>query len=94
MMIDRIGHTEPMQSGKRPERGGSAARNSSVDSINLSPEALEKAEIYRASALAAAAPDTRAQRVAELKAKIDDPAYINDRILEATADKILEAFGL
>jgi negative regulator of flagellin synthesis FlgM len=94
MMIDRIGYTEPIQSGKRPERNGSAVRNSAADSISLSPEALEKAEIYRAAALAASAPDTRAQRVAELKAKIDDPSYINDRILEATADKILEAFGL
>ncbi|MDR0400015.1 MAG: flagellar biosynthesis anti-sigma factor FlgM [Treponema sp.] len=65
-----------------------------MDSISLSPEALEKAEIYRAAALVAASPDTRAQRIAELKAKIDDPSYIDNRILEATADKILESFGL
>jgi anti-sigma28 factor (negative regulator of flagellin synthesis) len=29
-------------------------------------------------------------RVAELKAKIDDPAYMTDAILGATADRILD----
>ncbi|MDR1024155.1 MAG: flagellar biosynthesis anti-sigma factor FlgM [Treponema sp.] len=94
MMIDRIGFSEPIQPGKRPGRSEPVVRNSSADSISLSPEALEKAEIYRAAALVAAVPDTRAERIAELKAKINDPSYINDRILEATADKILESFGL
>jgi negative regulator of flagellin synthesis FlgM len=94
MMIDRIGYTEPIQPGKRPGRSEPAFRNSTADSISLSPEALEKAEIYRAAALVSAAPDSRAQRIAELKVKIDDPSYLNDRILEATADKILESFGL
>jgi negative regulator of flagellin synthesis FlgM len=94
MMIDRIGYTEPIQPGKRPGRNEPSARNSTADSISFSPEALEKAEIYRAAALVSSAPDSRAERIAELKAKIDDPSYINDRILEATADKILESLGL
>jgi negative regulator of flagellin synthesis FlgM len=94
MMIDRIGVSEPIQPGKRPGRSEPAVRSSNADSISLSPEALEKADIYRAAALIAAAPETRAERIAELKARIDDPSYINDRILEATADKILESFGL
>jgi negative regulator of flagellin synthesis FlgM len=93
MMIDRIGYTEPIQPGKRPGRSEPVSRSSQADSISLSSEAIEKAEIYRATGLVEAAPDVRADRVAELKAKIDDPAYINDRILEATADKIMESFG-
>ncbi|MDR3174737.1 MAG: flagellar biosynthesis anti-sigma factor FlgM [Treponema sp.] len=94
MMVDKIGYTEPIQPGKRPGRSEPAARVSNADSISLSREALEKAEIYRVEALVDSAPDNRAQRIEELKAKIDDPSYINDRILEATADKILESFGL
>ncbi|MDR1971652.1 MAG: flagellar biosynthesis anti-sigma factor FlgM [Treponema sp.] len=94
MTIDRIGFSEPLQNGKRPGRSEPVNRDPSSDSISLSSEALEKAEIYRAAALVAAAPDTRADRIAELKARINDPSYINDRILEATADRILESFGL
>jgi negative regulator of flagellin synthesis FlgM len=94
MMIDRIGYTEPIPPGKRPGRSEPAARNAAADSISFSPESLEKAEIYRAAVLVSSAPDSRADRIAELKAKINDPSYINDRILEAAADKILESFGL
>jgi negative regulator of flagellin synthesis FlgM len=94
MMIDRIGYTEPIQPGKRPGRSEPVNRSAESDSINLSSEAVEKAEIYRATGIVAAAPDVRAERIAELKAKIDDPSYINDRILQATADKIMESFGL
>jgi negative regulator of flagellin synthesis FlgM len=65
-----------------------------TDSISLSSEAVEKAELYRAKEIVAAAPDVRADRVAELKAKINDPSYLNDTIIQGTADKIMEAFGL
>jgi negative regulator of flagellin synthesis FlgM len=94
MMIDRIGYTEPIQSGKRPGRNEPVTRDSASDSISLSSEALEKADIYRTTDLVAAAPDARAERVMELKAKINDPSYLDRRALEATADKIMEAFGL
>ena len=94
MMIDIIGYTEPIQSGKRPGRNEPVNRGSPSDSISLSSEALEKAEIYRATDLVSAAADVRAERIKELKAKIDDPSYIDNRVLEATADKIMEAFGL
>jgi negative regulator of flagellin synthesis FlgM len=94
MMVDRIGYIEPIQNGKRSGRNEQVSPASQSDSISLSAEAIEKAEIYRANELVAAAPDTRADRVAELKAKINDPSYINDRILEATADKILDFFGV
>jgi negative regulator of flagellin synthesis FlgM len=94
MMVDRIGYIEPIQNGKRPGRSESTASASPSDSISLSSEAIEKAGIYRAHELVSAAPDTRADRIAEIKAKIDDPSYINDRVLEATAESIMESFGL
>jgi negative regulator of flagellin synthesis FlgM len=94
MMVDRIGYIEPIQNGKRPGKNEPTAPVSPSDSISLSSEAIEKAGVYRAQEIVHAAPDTRAGRIAELRAKIDDPSYINDRVLEATADKILESFGL
>lgn len=94
MTIDRIGYTDPIQPGKKAGRNESINQNSKSDSINLSSEAIEKSELYRAIEVVSTAPDVRADLVAEMKAKINDPSYINDRILQAAADKIIESFGL
>jgi negative regulator of flagellin synthesis FlgM len=93
MTIDRIGHLEPIQPGKKPGRS-EPVRGNDKDSISLSSEALEKSELYRVSELVKAAPDMQAERIAELRQKINDPGYLNERLLNATADKILESFGL
>jgi negative regulator of flagellin synthesis FlgM len=94
MMIDRIGSIDPIQPGKKAGQNNKIASQEKTDSISLSAEAMEKGEIYKAMEIASSAADVRAERIAELRAKIDDPSYINDTILDATADKIMEAFGL
>ena len=94
MTVDRINPPEPVQPGKKPGRYGQVERGKENDSISLSSEAVEKAELYRTMELAMAASDVRMDRIAELKAKINDPSYINDKIIQATADNIMSAFGL
>jgi negative regulator of flagellin synthesis FlgM len=94
MTIDRINPLEPIQPGKKAGRAGQVSKDTKSDSISLSSEAVEKAELYRAMEIVSAADDTRAARIAELKQKINDPSYINDAIVRATADKILDSFGL
>jgi negative regulator of flagellin synthesis FlgM len=94
MTIDRIGAPEPIQPGKRPGRGDRVRESSETDSISLSSEAMEKSALYKAVELVSAAPDVRMDRVEELRQKINDPAYLNERILNAAADKIMESFGL
>ncbi|MDR2304117.1 MAG: flagellar biosynthesis anti-sigma factor FlgM [Treponema sp.] len=91
MTIDRIGGIDPIQPGKKPNRSDSVKENGNEDIISISPAAREKAELYRIRELAIAAPDIREERIAELREKINDPAYINDRLLGETADRILEA---
>ena len=94
MRIDGISSIDPIQPGKKPGRAGQVNDASRADSISISSEAVEKAEFYRAMELVAAAPDVRTDRVEELKAKINDPSYINDKVINATADKIIDAlFG-
>jgi negative regulator of flagellin synthesis FlgM len=94
MMIDRIGPTDPIQPGKNTGRTNQVSETPKADSISISREAVEKAELHQAVELAMAAPDVRAERVEELKAKINDPAYINEKILSATAEKLIDAlFG-
>jgi negative regulator of flagellin synthesis FlgM len=94
MTIDRINPLEPLQPGRKSGRSGQPERGKESDSISLSSEAIEKAELYRAVEMVSAADDVRAARVEELKAKINDPSYINDTIIKATADRILDAFGI
>ncbi|MDR1987191.1 MAG: flagellar biosynthesis anti-sigma factor FlgM [Treponema sp.] len=93
MMIDRIGSINPIAAGKY-EWNNQTNRTVQADSISLSPEALEKSELYRAHELVASASDVRVDRIAELKQKIADPSYINDTIIQATADKIMDVLGL
>jgi negative regulator of flagellin synthesis FlgM len=92
MMIDRIGSIEPIQPGKKPERTNQVSETPKADSISISSEAVEKAELYRVTELVKAAPDVRVDRIEELKVKINDPSYINDRVLNATADRIIDSF--
>ena len=94
MTIDRIGNIDPIQPGKKPGQTGPVKGSPNSDSISISSEGLAKAELHRIQELVAAAPDTRAEKIAELKAKIDDPSYINDKVVNATADNIIDAlFG-
>ena len=94
MTIDRVGPIEPIQPGKRPGRTGQVNESPKADSISISSEAQEKAELLRIKELAAAAPDVRLDRVAEIKEKINDPSYLDDKVMNATANKLIDAlFG-
>jgi negative regulator of flagellin synthesis FlgM len=94
MTIDRIGSVDPIQPGKKPGRNGQLSQNAKTDSITLSSEALEKGELYQTKELIFATPDVRTERINDMKSKINDPSYINETILKATAEKIMESFGI
>jgi negative regulator of flagellin synthesis FlgM len=94
MKIEGVGSIDPIQPGKKPSQNSRVAPSARSDSISLSSEAIEKAELYLAKELVSAVSDVREERIAELRQKINDPSYINEKIIGDTADKILEAFGL
>ena len=89
-MIERLGQTDPIQNARKPSQSGKVASQGASDAVSLSKEAVEKGEAFQVYELARSAPDLRADRIAELKAKIADPNYINDTVLGGTADKIME----
>jgi len=91
MTIDRIGHVEPISPGKKTGRNERLGGNEKADTINLSAQAVAQAEKYQVLELIKSAPETDEARIVELRQKMDDPKYVNDRI-EATADKILSAW--
>jgi negative regulator of flagellin synthesis FlgM len=92
MTVNRIGHVEPILSGKKPGRSEQVGGNDKADTINLSAQATGQAERYQVLELIKSAPELDEARIAELRQKIDDPSYINDRIVNATAEKILNAW--
>ena len=96
MMIDKIGGINPLNNVQNSHRVAAKSNVSAgVDSISVSKEAQEMAEAYYLSEVAAETPDVREDLVAQVKAKIQDPAYINDIVIDSVADKILESyFGL
>ena len=93
MMVERIGHLNPIQPGNKPGRSDQLREGDRTDSISLSSEAREKAEIYQVVELIKSVPGLDDSQIAALREKINDPAYINGTI-GATADRIMDAFGL
>ena len=91
MTVDRVGHVEPISPGRKSGRGERLGGNEKADTINLSAEAVIQAERYQVLELIKSAPETDEARIVELRQKMDDPAYVNDRI-GATADKLLDAW--
>ena len=92
MTVNRIGHVEPIPPGKKPVRSEPVGGNDKADTITLSAQAKEQAEKYQVLELIKAAPGLDEARIAELRQKINDPSYLNDRVINATADKILSAW--
>ncbi|MDR1362600.1 MAG: flagellar biosynthesis anti-sigma factor FlgM [Spirochaetaceae bacterium] len=93
MTIGRTGPIEPSRPINESGKGalaGKIAKND--DTVDISTEAYKKADWLSAVEIvsAAPAPGIRADRVAELKAKINDPAYITEALLRGTADKIID----
>ena len=93
MMIDRIGQVNHVQAGNRIGRSDQV-RGGGSDSISLSQEARLRAEVYQATELAKAAETLSDARIAELRLSINNPAYLNETVVGATADRIMDAFGL
>ncbi len=90
MTIDRLNSMDPIRDPQKPSSGGKPEKARGGDSIAISSDASEKADLFRAIELAKAAPDQSSARIAELKAKIDDPSYIDDAVLSMTADRIID----
>ena len=94
MTVEGIGPVDPVSNFKRIDRTARPQRAENADSIDVSAEAKSAAEAYHAKELAMNSPDVRADRVAELKQKMQDPTYIDDTVLNSVADRLMETFGV
>ena len=95
MMIDRLGGINPLDNVQKTQKvAAKATSNVESDSISISDEAREMAEVYYMSEVAKDTPDVRTDLVNQVKEKIKDPNYLNSVAIENTANKILESFGI
>ena len=90
--VNNVSQLNNVQNIRKTEN--SAKVNSETDSISVSKEAAEKAEAYYLDMVASETPDVRADRIAEVKAKIKDPNYLSDAVIQSAAEKFMTSVGL
>lgn len=90
MVIDKIGNINNIAETKKNKPVPDKNEASRGDSIHISNEGKQAAETARNIQIIKETPDIRADRVKEIKAKIDNGTYDfdNKQILEMVADKI------
>ncbi|MDR0311998.1 MAG: flagellar biosynthesis anti-sigma factor FlgM [Treponema sp.] len=94
MTIDRVGSIDPIQPGKKPGRTNQVNDVPKTDTVSISSEAVEKAELYRVREIVASAQELQTEKIEELRAKINDPSYLNKETINATADRLIDVlFG-
>ena len=94
MSIDRLGPVDPVAKFNKTQKTQRADNAQHSDSVNFSEESRMQAELYKISEAVRAQPDIRADRVAEVQRKLEDPSYIDDTVLGTVADRIMDVFGL
>lgn len=91
-MIDKLHSIDPIKNLQNTQKTRKTERVEAEDSISLSPKAQKLSEIYFAMEAVKSAPNIRQEKVAEVTKKFEDPSYI-EKVLDLTADKILDSFG-
>ena len=94
MTIQGIGPLDPVAKFNKTEKPEKVTKPGKNDSINVSEEAKSKAEVYNAVEIAKNSAEIRWSKVEEVKRKLEDPNYLSDRVIEETAEKILDQFEI
>ncbi|MDC7232298.1 MAG: flagellar biosynthesis anti-sigma factor FlgM [Spirochaetales bacterium] len=94
MTIDRIGPVDPLSRFNKTEKSARSEIKEKTDSIDVSSEAKKSAELLQTMESVKLAPDVREDRIAEVKARLQDPNYINDTVVNSVADKLMDLFGI
>lgn len=94
MTIQGIGPLDPIAKFNKTDKPEKVSKAQKNDSINVSEEAKSKAEVYNATQLAKNAEDIRWSKVEEVKRKLEDPNYLSQKVIEETAEKIMDHFNI
>ena len=94
MTIDKLGPIDPVSKFNKTNKTDRIDKKEKADSINISEDAKNMAEVYKATEEVKNSPDIRLERIEDIKEKLKDPNYINQKVLESVADKIMDSFGI
>ncbi|MFP4373568.1 MAG: flagellar biosynthesis anti-sigma factor FlgM [Spirochaetaceae bacterium] len=94
MTIEPLGPIDPIHKLNQPGKAEQQKRTEGKDSVSFSDEARMKAEVYRVGEEVKATDDVRADRVAEVKSKLQDPNYIDDKVIDTVADRIMDMLDI
>lgn len=94
MGIDKINPINNYNGLGKIGKTDSIKNNNSKDSIDISTEAIMKAESNKIMDIVNNTPDIRMDKIAEIKEKLKDPNYINDRIIDKLSDNIIDIFKI
>lgn len=90
MTIDRLGPINPTPNLNKSAKASKSSKKDRADSISFSEEAKSKGEIYKATEETRLVPDVRQDRITEVKKKLQDPGYIDEKVIETVAEKVLD----
>jgi len=94
MNINGLGPIDPISKQNKNNNISKPAALGEKDSIRISSDAKAMAEVYNATETVKASADVRMDRVEEVREKLKDPSYIDNRVVESVADSVMEMFGL
>ncbi len=94
MTIDKLGPINPVSKYNKAEKVEKPSNREKTDSISFSEEAKSKGEVYKVSEEVKLTPEIRQDRIDEVKRKLQDPSYIDDTIVEAVAERVMDLFQL
>ena len=94
MTIDKLGPIDPVSKYNKTEKVSKPSNRERTDSIDFSQEAKSKGEVYKVSEEVKLTPEIRQDRIDEVKKKLEDPNYIDDRVVETVAERVIDLFQL
>lgn len=94
MTIDRLGGINPLQNVHSSYKAQKSEAVTPSDSVSVSDEARVLLDAKVAMEQVSKAADIREDRIAEVQAKLQDPDYINDAVVNVVADRIMGVFGI
>jgi negative regulator of flagellin synthesis FlgM len=94
MTIDKLGPINPVSKYNKAEKVSKPSNQDKTDSISFSEEAKSKGEVYKITEEVKLSPEIRQDRIDEVKKKLQDPNYIDDKVVEVVAEKVMDLFQL
>ena len=94
MTIEKLGPINPVSKFNKAEKVEKPSTNDKSDSISFSEEAKSKGEVYKVSEQVKLTPEIRQDRIDEVKKKLQDPSYIDDKVVEVVAEQVMDLFQL